>query len=72
VSLGGDADTQAAIAGGIAEAFYGEVPETIVADVRERLPAEFIAIVEAFTRAFPAIAAPAKPLRRAKADGRAH
>lgn len=27
VSLGGDADTQACIAGGIAEAFYGKIPE---------------------------------------------
>ena len=54
VSLGGDADTQAAIAGGIAEAFYGEVPEAIVVDVRRRLPAEFIDILDAFERAFPA------------------
>lgn len=30
VSLGGDADTQACIAGGIAEAFYGEVPQHIL------------------------------------------
>lgn len=29
VSLGGDADTQACIAGGIAEAFYGEIPNYI-------------------------------------------
>lgn len=29
VSLGGDADTMACIAGGIAEAFYGEIPQTI-------------------------------------------
>ena len=29
VSLGGDADTQACIAGGIAEAFYHEIPENI-------------------------------------------
>ena len=29
VSLGGDADTQACIAGGIAEAFYKEIPEHI-------------------------------------------
>lgn len=29
VSLGGDADTQACIAGGIAEAFYGEIPAHI-------------------------------------------
>ena len=72
VSLGGDADTQAAIAGGIAEAFYGEVPEAIVAGVRVRLPADFIAILEAFTRAFPASAAPARPLRRPEADGGTH
>ncbi|TXT19589.1 MAG: ADP-ribosylation/Crystallin J1, partial [Erysipelotrichaceae bacterium] len=29
VSLGGDCDTQAAIAGGIAEAFYGPVPKQL-------------------------------------------
>lgn len=29
VSLGGDADTMACIAGGIAEAFYGEIPQNI-------------------------------------------
>ena len=29
VSLGGDADTQACIAGGIAEAYYKEIPEHI-------------------------------------------
>lgn len=29
VSLGGDADTMACIAGGIAEAFYGQIPENI-------------------------------------------
>lgn len=29
VSLGGDADTMACIAGGIAEAFYGEIPKNI-------------------------------------------
>lgn len=29
VSLGGDADTMACIAGGIAEAFYGEIPRSI-------------------------------------------
>ena len=29
VSLGGDADTQACIAGGIAEAFYRDIPEHI-------------------------------------------
>jgi ADP-ribosylglycohydrolase len=53
VSLGGDADTQAAIAGGIAEAYYGSVPETIIAAVRERLPPRFIEVLDAFQRAFP-------------------
>jgi len=53
VSLGGDADTQAAIAGGIAEAFYRHIPETMVVAVRERLPPRFIEVIEAFHRAFP-------------------
>ena len=37
VSLGGDSDTLACIAGGIAEAFHGGVPEPIRAEVRARL-----------------------------------
>jgi ADP-ribosylglycohydrolase len=53
VSLGGDADTQAAIAGGIAEAFYQRVPDGIVSGVRERLPPEFIDVIDAFRQAFP-------------------
>jgi len=48
ISLGGDADTQACIAGGISEAFYGEVPESIAAEVRRRLPQEFLAVIDAF------------------------
>ena len=40
VSLGGDADTQAAIAGSIAEAFYGGVPAEIAGGVCDRVPAE--------------------------------
>ena len=52
VSLGGDADTQAAIAGGIAEAFYGGLPETIVDAVLERLPPRFIEVIDAFRQAY--------------------
>ena len=37
ISLGGDADTMAAIAGGIAEAFYGGVPKAIAKEVLFRL-----------------------------------
>jgi ADP-ribosylglycohydrolase len=37
VSLGGDSDTQACIAGGIAHAFYGKLPDIISAEVHSRL-----------------------------------
>ena len=37
ISLGGDADTQACIAGAIAEAFYGGVPQRVLAWVLPRL-----------------------------------
>lgn len=46
VSLGGDSDTLACIAGGISEAFYKNIPEPIVSEVRIRLPDEFINIVD--------------------------
>jgi ADP-ribosylglycohydrolase len=52
VSLGGDSDTIAAIAGGIAEAFYGGVPEHIEAEVWRRLPPEFQSVVEKFGEKF--------------------
>jgi len=48
VSLGGDADTQACIAGGVAEAFYGGVPETIKEETRVRLPEDFLATIDEF------------------------
>ena len=40
ISLGGDADTLACIAGGIAEAFYGGVPKNIAALAMARLDDE--------------------------------
>lgn len=48
VSLGGDADTMAAIAGGIAEAFYGGVPTAVVEEVMGRLDDRLRRIVDAF------------------------
>lgn len=48
VSLGGDADTMGAIAGSIAEAFYGGVPEPIKSEVVKRLPAEFAVVLKKF------------------------
>jgi ADP-ribosylglycohydrolase len=52
VSLGGDADTMACIAGGIAEAFYGGMPEVIEAEVRNRLPEDLLDIVDRFRARF--------------------
>lgn len=40
VAYGGDADTQATIAGSIAAAFYGEIPDTIINECMARLPNE--------------------------------
>lgn len=53
VSLGGDSDTLACIAGGIAQAFYQEIPAEIVAEVRGRLPEEFLCIIDRFSAAYP-------------------
>ena len=41
VSLGGDSDTQACIAGGIAEAYYGQIPMEITANAIHKLPSQF-------------------------------
>ncbi len=52
VSLGGDSDTLACIAGGIAHAFYREVPPQIEKEVRNRLPQKFLFILDAFLKKF--------------------
>jgi ADP-ribosylglycohydrolase len=55
ISLGGDSDTQAAIAGGIAQAFYGGVPDEIGKAVLERLPEEFLKILDEFEGKFSVV-----------------
>ena len=52
VSLGGDADTLACIAGGIAEAYYGPVPPEIRHKAREILAPELWEITEDFCGRF--------------------
>ena len=47
VSLGADSDTQAAIAGGIAEAYYG-IPDSIIAAVSKYIPEPIQAVVDRF------------------------
>jgi ADP-ribosylglycohydrolase len=50
VSLGGDADTQACIAGAVAEAFYKGVPQIVRATVPTFLPDDLRRVVEEFAR----------------------
>lgn len=52
ISLGGDADTMGAITGGIAEAYYREIPLFIREEVLKRLPNEFIDIMQRFYETF--------------------
>ena len=52
ISLGGDADTMACIAGGIAEAFYGDIPDEIIAGTMGRLDERLRLIVREFRQRF--------------------
>ena len=52
ISLGGDSDTIACMAGSIAEAHYGGVPAHIVSEVTARLDPLLLKIVELFTARF--------------------
>ncbi len=54
ISLGGDADTLAAITGAIAEAYFGGVPEALADEVQRRVPGELWDVVERFSRKYAA------------------
>ena len=54
ISLGGDADTQACIAGALAEPFFGGVPDTIARPTFARLPPDFASTLERFQARFGA------------------
>ncbi|PHQ34409.1 ADP-ribosylglycohydrolase family protein [Rhodopirellula bahusiensis] len=53
VSLGGDSDTMACIAGAIAEPFFGGFPQTLWQPAAERLDDSLRATVEAFCERYP-------------------
>jgi ADP-ribosylglycohydrolase len=53
ISLGGDSDTIAAVAGGIGAAFYGGVPSDVRTEVEARLPTPIRTILAEFVSAFP-------------------
>ncbi|MBI4749752.1 MAG: ADP-ribosylglycohydrolase family protein [Acidobacteria bacterium] len=52
ISLGGDSDTMACIAGSIAQAYYRHIPSEIIEFVRRKLPAELLEVVDAFNERF--------------------
>jgi len=52
ISLGGDSDTLACITGGIAEAFYGDIPKEIQEKVQECLPPDLRQVTEAFCQKY--------------------
>jgi ADP-ribosylglycohydrolase len=58
ISLAGDSDTQACIAGAIAEAYFHVIPEKIISEVRSRLTSEMISVLEAFASTYPLQPAP--------------
>jgi len=55
ISIGGDSDTIACITGGIAAAFYKEIPYEIIDKTVQLLPIEFIDILEQFDKKFKLI-----------------
>ncbi len=52
ISLGGDSDTLACITGGIAQAFYKEIPQEITDQVCEHLPKDLSIVLDRFNATF--------------------
>lgn len=52
ILLGGDADTMAAIAGSIAEAYYGGIPDEIAIEARSRLKPEMLDVMGQFAKQY--------------------
>ena len=52
ISIGGDSDTIACMTGGIAAAFYHEIPEEIIRFVSNKLPTEFNDLIKEFDEKF--------------------
>ena len=54
ISIGGDSDTIACIAGSIAQAFYKEIPNEIVVDTMLKLPGDMVKVVREFSALYNA------------------
>ena len=53
ISIGGDSDTIACMAGGLAEAYYKAIPESIETAALDRLPTEFVHVLKKFQAKYP-------------------
>jgi len=53
VSLGGDADTQAAISGAIAEAYYGGVPKELLKITWQKIPNDYRLLIARLHERYP-------------------
>jgi ADP-ribosylglycohydrolase len=53
VSLGGDSDTIACMAGAVAGAFFRKIPEAITQQVWRRLDSRLAGVVRAFMQRYP-------------------
>ena len=52
ISIGGDSDTIACMAGGIAQAFYKSISPEVVATAKEMLPGDMLSILNEFKQTF--------------------
>ena len=48
ISIGGDSDTIASMTGGIAEAYYKEIPDSLFIQMNKIIPLEFQLIINQF------------------------
>lgn len=55
VAMGGDADTMGAIAGGIAAAYYGEIPQHILKECEQRIPEDMKEVIKKFNEKLESI-----------------
>ncbi len=62
ISLGGDTDTIACMAGSIAEAFYQEIPKWIILEAKKYLNEDLLNVLEAFQQKYNAQNIDNKPL----------
>jgi ADP-ribosylglycohydrolase len=52
ISLGGDSDTIACIAGGIAQAYYKHIPQALISETYSRLDWEFKQVIQKFNQRY--------------------